>query len=144
MRIDLSVDGWDMIFKPYPLKAMEHIWSLEGKGASSKQVWDAIGHSKISRASVINFLNDMVEEGYLQIREITGKVGHRRIYHMTWNADRIVISLMERVAGKMGKLLFDVPLVEFEELFPIDVHELQKMYVRHPMYDNDGNKIEQG
>ena len=34
----------------------------------------------ISRASIINFLNAMVDDGVLNYTEITGKGGHRRIY----------------------------------------------------------------
>ena len=35
----------------------------------------------ISRASIINFLNDMVDREYLDFEEVTGKGGHRRLYY---------------------------------------------------------------
>ena len=36
--------------------------------------------NEISRASVINFLDEMTENGLLTKHEITGKGGHRGIY----------------------------------------------------------------
>jgi len=41
---------------------------------------EALSGKTISRASVINFLNAMVDEGVLIYRETTGKGGYRRIY----------------------------------------------------------------
>ena len=57
----------------------------------------------ISRASIINFLNAMVDEGLLGYTEITGKGGHRRIYSANYDeagskrhmADKIVSKLLE-------------------------------------------------
>jgi hypothetical protein len=39
-----------------------------------------------SRASVINFLNDMVDEGVFDYEEKTGKGGYHRVYYpkMDW------------------------------------------------------------
>jgi len=58
---------------------------LDGGGASSRDVWvqvnkDLMGKSTVSRASIINFLNKMVDEGALGYTETAGKGGHRRIY----------------------------------------------------------------
>ncbi|MFP3951419.1 MAG: BlaI/MecI/CopY family transcriptional regulator [Candidatus Bathyarchaeia archaeon] len=75
-----------MLLKDYQEEALRYVWSLEeGEGASSRQVWNAVNErlpagSSISRASIINFLNSMVEEGVLTYTETTGKGGHRRIY----------------------------------------------------------------
>jgi predicted transcriptional regulator len=71
--------------KDYQIEAMRFIWSKpQGVGASSREVWMGINQNlktrSISRASVINFLNAMVEEGVLENNEITGKGGHRGIY----------------------------------------------------------------
>ena len=74
-----------MVLKDYQEVAMHYLWRLDGGGASSRDVWmqvneDLKGKKTISRASIINFLNSMVDEGVLHYTEITGKGGHRRIY----------------------------------------------------------------
>ena len=81
---------------------------MEGAGASSRDVWvnvnkELMGKSTISRASIINYLNDMVDEGILNYHEITGKGGHRRIYSARYDeagskryvATKIVSKLLE-------------------------------------------------
>jgi predicted transcriptional regulator len=79
LKMDLTENGLLMFFKDYQLKALEALWSSE-KGLSSKEVWEAVGSNQISRASIINFLEDSYENGLLDKREITGKGGHRGIY----------------------------------------------------------------
>ena len=57
----------------------------------------------VSRASIINYLNAMVDEGLLGYTEITGKGGHRRIYSQKYDeagsrryvAKEIVSKLLE-------------------------------------------------
>jgi hypothetical protein len=86
LTIDTSGAGLSMVLKDYQEEALRYIWSLNGDGASSRDVWNNVnerlkGYKTISRASIINFLNSMVEEGVLTFSEITGKGGHRRIYY---------------------------------------------------------------
>lgn len=85
LTIDTSSEGLAMVLKDYQEVALKYLWRLEKDGASSRDVWvqvneDLIGQRTISRASIINFLNSMVDEGVLNYTEITGKGGHRRIY----------------------------------------------------------------
>ena len=90
LTIDLSSEGLAMVLKDYQEVAMHYLWRLDGGGASSRDVWmqvneDLKGKKTISRASIINFLNSMVDEGVLHYTEITGKGGHRRIYSAKYN-----------------------------------------------------------
>jgi len=85
LTLDTGAEGLAMVYKDYQEVAMKYLWRLNGKGASSRDVWmasieDMRGKKTISRASVINFLNAMVDEGVLNYTEITGKGGYRRIY----------------------------------------------------------------
>ena len=78
-------DGLRTVKKDYQETALRYLWGLENVGASSREVWvnvnvALIGQKTISRASIINSLNDMVDEGMLTFHEVTGKGGHRRIY----------------------------------------------------------------
>lgn len=90
IKLDTGAEGLAMVFKDYQEVAMRYLWRLNGKEASSRDVWmasieDMRGKKTISRASVINFLNSMVDEGVLSYTEITGKGGHRRIYSAKYN-----------------------------------------------------------
>jgi predicted transcriptional regulator len=85
LTIDTAGEGLAMVLKDYQEEALKYIWRLDGDGASSRDVWvqvnkDLEGKRTISRASIINFLNSMVDEGILNYIETTGKGGHRRIY----------------------------------------------------------------
>ena len=90
LTIDTSNTGLAMVLKDYQEVALQYLWRLDGEGASSRDVWmqvneDLKGQRTISRASIINFLNSMVDEGVLDYTEITGKGGHRRIYSAKYN-----------------------------------------------------------
>lgn len=90
LTIDTSNEGLAMVLKDYQEVALQYLWRLDGEGASSRDVWmqvneDLKGQRTISRASIINFLNSMVDEGVLNYTETTGKGGHRRIYSAKYN-----------------------------------------------------------
>jgi len=80
---DPAGEGLRKVFRDYQEEALRYVWE-SGEGVSSRQVWlrvnDALGSKTISRASIINYLNDMVDEGVLNYVETTGKGGIRRIY----------------------------------------------------------------
>ena len=89
MEIDLNGKGLGVFLKDYQEVAMNVVW--RGGNKSSRDVWVAVNQElkgkTISRASIINFLNDMVDQGFLDYSEITGKGGHRRIYKAKLNRD---------------------------------------------------------
>ena len=111
LKIDTSEEGLRMIIKDYQEAALRYLWRLGGEGASSRDVWvqvneDLKGERTISRASIINFLNAMVDEGMLNYTETTGKGGHRRIYSMRYDE----AGFKEHVARLViGNLLRDFP-----------------------------------
>jgi len=76
--------GLAKVFRDYQEKALRYIWEMGDEGAISKQVWIHVNgrleDSSISRASIINFLNAMVDEGVLNYHEETGKGGYHRVY----------------------------------------------------------------
>jgi hypothetical protein len=82
---DTGEDGFRTVVKEYQEMALRFVWSSGERGVSTKEAWLHVnkelgGSESISRASIINFLNAMVDEGALSYIEITGKGGHRRIY----------------------------------------------------------------
>jgi predicted transcriptional regulator len=111
LKIDASEEGLRMIIKDYQEAALRYIWRLGGEGTSSRDVWTQVneelkGERTISRASIINFLNAMVDDGMLNYTETTGKGGHRRIYSMKYDE----AGFKEYVARQViGSLLRDFP-----------------------------------
>jgi hypothetical protein len=86
---DESKSGLGTILRDYQKAALRYLWSLGGEGAGSREVWthvnQELGVRTISRASVINFLDSMVDDGILAYMETTGKGGYRRIYRFKYD-----------------------------------------------------------
>ena len=110
--MDLSKNGYEMFFKDYQIHALQYLWSVGG--GISRDVWlqvntrleGSISRPSISRASIINYLNDMVDNGILRYEERTGKGGHHRIYYHNYNESQ----LREYLASKIiTKLLREFP-----------------------------------
>ena len=76
--------GLSKIFRDYQEEAVKFVWEVGDRGAISKEVYVAVNErlvgKTISRASIINFLNAMVDEGVLDFHEETGKGGYHRVY----------------------------------------------------------------
>ena len=73
-----------MVFKDWQEEALKFTWEVGDQGAISKEVHVKVNErlvdKTISRASIINFLNAMVDEGVLDYVERTGKGGYHRVY----------------------------------------------------------------
>jgi len=82
--IDPSREGLEKVLRDYQIEALRIIWNSDNKGMTSREVYQAVNRSldnkTISRASIINFLNDMCDEGVLKYEEETCKGGTRRKY----------------------------------------------------------------
>lgn len=84
-KFDPSKHGLRKTLKEYEEVGLRYVWSMGEAGVSSGKIWvavnEALGPDKgISRASVIFFLNRMVEQGVLDYRSATGKGGYHRVY----------------------------------------------------------------
>jgi hypothetical protein len=111
ITVDTAGEGLAMVLKDYQEVALRYLWRLDGGGASSRDVWvqvneDLTGKRTISRASIINFLNSMVDEGVLNYTETTGKGGHRRIYSAKYDEAGFKEYIAKVV---LGNLLRDFP-----------------------------------
>ena len=85
LTFDPAGEGLAKVLRDYQIEALKLVWTKGDKGAISKEVWQHTnevleGIRTISRASIINFLNYMVDEGVLNYKEETCKGGYRRIY----------------------------------------------------------------
>jgi hypothetical protein len=109
LELDTGRDHLEMFFKDWQVEALRYLWSVRPGDANSRAVWENVNLSlqgSISRASVINFLNAMVDEGLLTYTERTGKGGHQRLYTIAFDEQEFkthVVGLM------IGKLIEEFP-----------------------------------
>ena len=83
--LDPKASGLSKVLKDYQREALRCIWKSESMGLTSRMVHSYVnerldGGKSISRASIINFLNVMVDEGVLDYVEESGKGGYHRVY----------------------------------------------------------------
>jgi hypothetical protein len=75
--------GLRAVLKNYEEIALRTLWGSK-QGLNSRQVWQQVNKQltpeTISRASIINYLEDIWERGILNEVEETGKGGHYRVY----------------------------------------------------------------
>jgi hypothetical protein len=80
---DASKTGFNAVLRDWQIKVMQIIWNKpEGiiSRTAHQEVNQALKGETISRASVINFLEDMREMGVFTGREESGKGGYHWIY----------------------------------------------------------------
>jgi len=83
--LDPSKSGFEKVLRDYQILALRMVWDNSETGATSREVYlhvnEALeGVKTVSRASIINFLNRMCDEGVLTYEEETCKGGMRRKY----------------------------------------------------------------
>lgn len=112
LSIDSGREGLEAIFRPYMARLLEHFWDLNrekrvGLGSGTAHKWLLEKPEKMSRASVIFFLNDMVALGIMEYEEKTGKGGYHRVYYPTmteaefwsWFESKVKQTLIEASGG---------------------------------------------
>ena len=109
LQLDTGKENLDMFFKDYQVESLRYLWRIQPEGANSRSVWVNVNESlqgSISRASVINYLNAMVDEALLTYTETTGKGGHQRVYCMKYGETEF----KQHIAGIIiSKLLKEYP-----------------------------------
>ena len=88
MKLDLSMNGLEMVHPEWQIETLMVLWEAD-EGLLSRQVWERVNSKlapvTISRASIINFLNYMLNMGVLSGIDETGKGGHRTRYSFAKN-----------------------------------------------------------
>ena len=110
-------DGLSKVFRDYQEEALRFVWERNEEGAISREVWSRVNERLVgktfSRASIINFLNAMVDEGVLDYDERTGKGGYHRVYRPKLNetafkkyvAQTVISSLMKDFPAETKEVL---------------------------------------
>ena len=85
-KFDPSGTGYGKTLREYQELALGFVWKVGEEVTNSGAVWRAVNErlgewESISRASVIFFLNDMVDEGVLGFRDATARA-RTKLSHM--------------------------------------------------------------
>ena len=109
MKFDTSQKGLNTLFKPYQSDLLEHIWEInsEGRvGINSGQAYKYLQSlpDRKSRASVIFFLNDMVDDGILDYEEKSGKGGYHRVYYPKMNREEFASYVITTITNKLNEI----------------------------------------
>ena len=108
--IDPTKDGFEKVLREYQIEALKLIWANKGDGMTSREVYiavnDVLGARSVSRASIINFLNAMCDEGVLDFEEETCKGGMRRKYSTGLDESGFKVHIVEMV---LKSLVVDFP-----------------------------------
>ncbi len=109
MIFNTNKDGLQTLFKPYQVLILEWIWALNKNkkvGAISGQAHKFLQETpeKKSRASVIFFLNDLVDEGILTYEEKSGKGGYHRVYYPKMNREEYSVYVNEQINAKLREV----------------------------------------
>lgn len=85
LKFDLAQEGLRCILRPHQIEIMRHFWDTQTP-IDSRTVHDHLLSVEVegakSRASIINFLNYMVDEGFLDFENKTTKGGIKRVYRL--------------------------------------------------------------
>lgn len=72
-----------------------------GSGKMWKHLVEIMGDNHPSRASVIFFLNDLVEFGYAKWKDATGKGGHHRLYYTELTIEEFIQKIHTDIREKL-------------------------------------------
>ena len=81
-----SENGLRKTLREYQELALRYLWNVGEEGAGSGPVWRAVNvelqkhGGSISRAAIIFFLNNLVDQGVLNYHEESGKGGMHKVY----------------------------------------------------------------
>ena len=112
MKFDTSKDGLNTLVHPYQVALIERIWEINKDSRTG--LTSGLAHQFIqqnddpelrkSRASVIFFLNDMVDEGILTYEEKSGKGGYHKVYYPKMNRDQFEKYVTKTITDKLHEV----------------------------------------
>jgi len=118
MKFNTSKKGLYSVFSPYKLESLRFLMDSK-KGMGSGRVWEHLWTLPdkgvhMSRASIIFFLNDMVDDEICTWIDATGKGGHHRLYSIIpRNESALMLLLTERLEAFIKSELTPIPGMDF-------------------------------
>ena len=104
IEYDASKLGLSAVLKDYEEIALRIFWESRN-GLKSRAVYEQVNQrlspGSISRASIINYLEDLREMGVLSGEEKTGKGGHHWVYSPAMDESGFKRFIAERLIGNL-------------------------------------------
>jgi hypothetical protein len=116
IEFDTSQIGLRAVVKEWQEKVLRVVWETS-EGINSRRVYEKVNKvlvsESISRASVINFLEDMREMSVFRGEERTGKGGHHWVYFPALDesgfkrfiAEKLIVSLLKSFPEETKKAI---------------------------------------
>ncbi|MBM3292448.1 BlaI/MecI/CopY family transcriptional regulator, partial [Candidatus Bathyarchaeota archaeon] len=107
LLIDPTKKGLEKVLRNYQIESLKIIWDSPNKRLSSREIYQLVNkklnNRVISRASIINFLNDMCNEKVLKYEEEPCKGGVRRRYYPSLNEAQFKKFIVKTVVDSLAK-----------------------------------------
>jgi len=106
LKFNPSVSGLSKVFRDYQILAMRVLWEGEGLGSGPvhARVNERLGEDQsVSRASIIQFLNKMVDEDALNYIDEPGRGGYHRVYSPKLDERGFVKELVRSLISSLMK-----------------------------------------
>jgi hypothetical protein len=121
IEYDTSKIGFNSVLKNWQLKSMQVVWSIP-EGVNSRTVYQEVNRmlqtDTISRASVINFLEDVRKMSVLRGEEKSGKGGFHWVYYPGMGEEGFRRFIVEKLIGCLM------------ESFPAETREVIKNQIK--------------
>lgn len=99
--------GLETVMRDYSVMAMRFLWERGEEGAISREIWLHVNkllmekERSISRATIINVMNDMVDAGILNYKEKPGKGGYHKIYSPAFDEEGFKEHIARQIIEKL-------------------------------------------
>lgn len=104
-KLDAGQKGSRIVFKDYHKATIDVLTEDPLKSWGSGAMWEEIKKRgiTISRASVIFFLNFLVDDGLAEFDDATGKGGHHKLYRIPVSLGEVKKHIAHKVIEKLGE-----------------------------------------
>ena len=104
-KLDAGQEGHRILFKDYHKGIIDILIEDPLKSWGSGKMWEELKnrHIKISRASVIFYLNFLVEDGLARFEDATGKGGHHKLYRISKTWDEVQNHIVIKIIKALGE-----------------------------------------
>jgi predicted transcriptional regulator len=100
----VSQKSYKMTFKPWQVTVLNYLLLVRPEGTTSKEMHEYVGQNgNISKANIIAFLNELVEDGILVKNEETGKIGDHQVYSIPYDEPELRQYLAKTLLDKLLK-----------------------------------------
>ncbi len=107
MKLDLNNKGWESVFRPWQIKAINILYK-HPHGANTYTIHSDFEPREVSRASVIGFLATLAREGLVKVVTRTNKGGKQAVYSPKLSQTELSLEIVKRIDVFISKNLVGV------------------------------------